>query len=473
MCSRVVAVLCSVYYVSASASRADQQLLSVKLPFRVRTSPPYHDGHADDAAVVQLPLPLVATSTIEHRRLHPPPEPHIAQPGDTQAVDTENTQTVPNGTAAGRAEQSDNGEQPSHKTSFIAADDGELLSPPPRQVFPVATLQRSFSSSSSRPHLHILTSSHSLLPDAVSSLLTDLEPATPPTPPTPDYRAIRTKIHQLRLSQLKNEPAAFPSCLPSPQLLAAFHSAIRTPLSFNISEQSQHSAGASPVVSLHVTNIRLERSAFRPGDTIRLLYDFSAAALPTYRAWLSLDWVEAVVGGGRHVHSVASSHVYCLSAVEVPLSVQLPREATCNWASSLMRGEWRLVFHFVIGRPRSFKAKPASGGWWLVGTADAEEERVERERMERDERRRAEAMLLGVEGRESAVSSASMALLCAGDPSLQVSCLQWELPLNVVPLYDDTEPMPATKSAALDVAEWSSMAELDRRRSGTLFGLPF
>ena len=249
---------------------------------------------------------------------------------------------------------------------------------------------------------------------------------------------------------MKDEPVTFPSCLPSPHLVSAFLSAIRTPLSFNISEQAQPTP-TSPVSSLHVTNIRLDRSAFRAGDTVRLLLDFTSAALPTYRAWLTLDWIEETLGGLRHTQTVASAHVYCLSAVEVPLSVQLPRDATCNWASSLMRGGWRLSFHFVIGRPRPVKSTRVAGGWWLVGTADVEEERVERERLEKEERRRAETLLARVEGKDSAVSSVTMAMMCAGDPSMQVSCLQWELPLNVLPFYDDTEPFPATKSGLLEV----------------------
>ena len=440
----------SVYYVSAAAYRGEQLLLNIKLPFRVRVTPPYYEGYSEEKVIVQLPLTLTITSTIEHRRLHPPLLQEVTNQSEAAAaVDAAVVGTASH--VASVAEREHVGSvQNDALVSFTGGDSDSLLSPPARQVFPTATLQRSYSANSSTPQLVLLPSALSAESHAASSFLTDFSPATPPTPPTPDYRSIRAKIHDLRLSQLKNEPTTFPSCLPSSQLLSTFLSAIRTPLSFNISEQSQPTS-TSPIASLPVTHIRVERSAFRPGDTVRLSFDFSAAALPTYRAWLTLDWLEETVGGLRHVQSVASAHVYCLSAVEVPVELQLPRDATCNWASSLMRGGWRLSFHFVIGRPRSISSKRTGGSWWLVGMADVEEERVERERLEREERRRAETLLARVEGKESAVSSVSMAMMCAGDPSLQVSCLQWELPLNVVPMYDDSEPMPATKSGVLDV----------------------
>ena len=442
------------YYVSATASRGDQQMLDTKLPFRVRVSPPYYSGQSDDKAVVQLPLALAITSTIEHRRVHPPLLQQMADQSDGIGATAEKVSTTAaaHGASATESQQADDIE-----LSFTSDDNGSLLSPPARQVFPTATLQRSYTDSTdSTPHLAIRTSAPSSKLDPAASLLADVvSPASPRTPPTPNYRELRAKIHSLRLAKLSNEPPNFPAVRPSPQLLSAFLAGLHTPLSFNISEEQRTDLTHSSTIlttPFHVTHIRLERSAYRPGDTVRLSLDFKAAALPTYRAWVTLDWVEEVAGssgGSVNMQSVAASHVYCLEAVEVPLSVQLPWDATCNWASSLMRGSWRLSFRFVIGRPRTMQRRGASG-WWWAGTADVEEERVEREQLEREERR-LQALMARVESSDSAVSSVSMAMMCAGDPNLQVSCLQWELPLNVMPFYDDSEPTPATKGVVLDV----------------------
>ena len=456
LCPQLLCRLRSVYYVSAAAYHGNQLVLDTKLPFRVRVSPPYFNGYGDENAIVPLPLTLAITSAIEHKRLHPPlPEDSPAEQddGSTTAAEIFKEASAQAASVAGgeKAEE--------FELSFASDDNGSLLSPPARQVFPTATLQRSFSDTSHTPHLAVLTSAPSSQSGSAGSLL-DLSPASPPTPPTPDYRSLRAKIHSLRLSKVRNEPPTFPSCRPSPHLLSTFLTALRTPLSFNIAEEAPTQPTTPPTqhAPLHVTHIHLPRSAYRPGDTVRLTLNFHAATLPTYRAWLTLDWVEQAAGGGvggRHVQSVMGVHAYCLEAVEVPLSVQLPRDATCNWASSLMRGGWQLSFHFVIGRPRPTHRRGSSGGWWFAGTADVEEERVEREWLEREERR-LQALLARVEDGDSSVSSVSMAMMCAGDPNLQVSCLQWELPLNVMPFYDDSEPTPASKGVALDV-EYSAV----------------
>ena len=122
-----------VYYVSAGAYRGEQLLLNIKLPFRVRVSPPYHSGHADEKAVIQLPLTPIVASTIEHKRLHPPQPPQLFPPSDKSPAASAATavaSTLSSEPASAVEKQHSRG------PSFTMDDNGPLLSLPTRLVFP-------------------------------------------------------------------------------------------------------------------------------------------------------------------------------------------------------------------------------------------------------------------------------------------------------------------------------------------------
>ena len=292
---------------------------------------------------------------------------------------------------------------------------------------------------------------------AAPALADLLPPPPPPLPPPSDARAIHALLHRYRAVQLAGDPLAsspapFP---PYPSTLTTFLSAIRTPQSFNISEHNHahvpSSSASSLPASLPVTCVTLERSAFRPGDTVRGHFDFSSAVLPTYRIVAHLMWVEDVRSlpqpQCRHISVVASDHWHCRQALRLPFALQLPADGTCNFASELVRGHWRLQFKFVVGTQRVRETRKG-GGWFGGGGGRVEEEEAEEARRERE---RGGVGWLVYEKEGAVGSGAMISSLIAPDPSLSMSCLQWELPLDVVPVYDEAQMQPSIKSLLVDV----------------------
>ena len=480
------------YYVSVLAVKHEKGKTSptviadMKVPFKVRVSDLYYRAFSSTATSTPtaidsfIKLPAALRTRVHHHRTHPPPlkgghedrgegHRHNGTVGESEESADARVARLVERTRSRGANARGSRDREADATLPLPARRGLFFAP--------ETMQRTLEGGrdGAKGHRRALSLSPaaspapSPYPGITPSLIDSLPPLPPPLPPPSDVRSIQALLHRYKAVQLAGDPLAS-SLLPypaHPSTLTTFLTSIRTPQSFNISEQSNthphlpppHPPSTSPPppapTSLPITLVTLERSAFRPGDTVRGHFDFSTAVLPTYRIVAHLAWVEDLRAlrppQGRHTTIVASEHWHCKQAQWLPFALALPADATCNFASELVRGHWRVQFKFVVGGTQKVKEVKKGGGGWFGGGSGGKVEEDDEEARREKERVSAGWSVFEKEGAVS--SGAIVSALIAPDASLSMSCLQWELPLDVVPVYEDTQVQPSIKSLLIDVEE--------------------
>ena len=452
------------YYASVTAWRHSSQVAEVKLPFRVRLSELYYNRFNATHSAPDFRLPAALSTVLHHTRAHPPPQADSGGEKETDGAQQQQQQQrvvqlldrLQAESSAGKA-----------RTPSSSAAESTVPSPP-RELFTAQTVQRQLTgeeTAGGRAHARVLSVSTSPAFAAAASAPLDPSPRTPPTPPALDYEAVTDELQQRRRQQLQAEwlsapPAPFASSVPSPSsLLPRFLSAIRRAQSFNISEQSA-AAPSAPPQSLLVTRITLERSAFRPGDAVRGTFDFSGAQLPCYRVLAHLACTEtlktASPSPSRSCRIVCSSHWYSRQAVLLPFSLSLPQADCCgNFDSAIVSCSWSLQFKLVIGSPGQRQEKQGGSAGWLWGWGGGGQQA----QGEEEDRRRAAAKLSAtaagsiVHQHDGVIGSSAIVALLLPDPALTDSCLQWELPLDVMPIADGSDAVPCSRSLQLLVKD--------------------
>ena len=447
----------SVYFASVVACRHEKGkstptvIADLKVPFRVRVSDLHYRAFTSLSSSPSSPfepfirLPAALRTRVYASRIHPPPTPSAFPnlPPSAGPLPREMTGEAADARVVRLLQRPSSGD-----ANARLRDQDASLPVPLRVVFPAETMQRASDESAGhetgRGHKRGLSLTTAAVPPSAPTPTPagDIPALPPQLSPEVDHAGIEELLARYKRVQLAGDPLATtaPPYPPSPSTLAVFLTAIRTPRSFNIGEQS--SGGA-----LGVTLVELERSAFRPGDAVRGQFDFSGAVLPCYRVTAHLVWVEEPrVGGGEQATVVCSEHWYSRQAVLLPFSLSIPAEMPCNFATELVRGGWKLRFKFIVGTPRPPAVKKG-GGWFGGGGGEKEEE-------EEGGKEREKGVGWSVYESEGAVGSGTIATgLIAPDVALDVSCLQWQLPLDVVPVYEEGQTQPSIKNLLIDVEE--------------------